>query len=185
MTSHIAASSLPTIKILIGVFRYAGSNDFKLSNYWRVQGKTPGSEKLSMEANEVLPSGIAHDSRYLKPYALYIDKADGPHKWDVDGNRYVDYFGGHGALLLGHCHPEVTEAVQSALGAGTQFGANHPREVEWANQVIKMVPSVERVRFTSSGTEATLMALRLSRSFTGKTKFIRFKIHIFMVGMTI
>ena len=139
--------------------------------------KTPGSEKLSMEANEVLPSGIAHDSRYLKPYALYIDKAEGPHKWDVDGNRYVDYFGGHGALLLGHCHPEVTEAVQSALGAGTQFGANHPREVEWANQVIKMVPSVERVRFTSSGTEATLMALRLSRSFTGKTKFIRFKTH--------
>ena len=68
--------------------------------------KTPGSEKLSMEANEVLPSGIAHDSRYLKPYALYIDKAEGPHKWDVDGNRYVDYFGGHGALLLGHCHPE-------------------------------------------------------------------------------
>ncbi|MCH2629206.1 MAG: aminotransferase class III-fold pyridoxal phosphate-dependent enzyme [Nisaea sp.] len=139
--------------------------------------KTPGSEKLSMEANDVLPSGIAHDSRYLKPYALYIDKAQGPHKWDVDGNRYVDYFGGHGALLLGHCHPEVTKAVQNALAAGTQFGANHPKEVEWANQVIKMVPSVERVRFTSSGTEATLMALRLARSFTGKTKFIRFKTH--------
>ena len=139
--------------------------------------KTPGSEKLSMEANDVLPSGIAHDSRYLKPYALYIDKAQGPHKWDVDGNRYVDYFGGHGALLLGHCHPEVTEAVQNALAAGTQFGANHPKEVEWASQVIKMVPSVERVRFTSSGTEATLMALRLARSFTGKSKFIRFKTH--------
>ena len=139
--------------------------------------KTPGSEKLSMEANDVLPSGIAHDSRYLKPYALYIDKAQGPHKWDVDGNRYVDYFGGHGALLLGHCHPEVTKAVQNALAAGTQFGANHPKEVEWANQVIKMVPSVERVRFTSSGTEATLMALRLARSFTGRTKFIRFKTH--------
>ena len=138
---------------------------------------TPGSEKLSIEANDVLPSGIAHDSRYLKPYALYIDKAQGPHKWDVDGNRYVDYFGGHGALLLGHCHPEVTKAVQNALAAGTQFGANHPKEVEWANQVIKMVPSVERVRFTSSGTEATLMALRLARSFTGKTKFIRFKTH--------
>ena len=100
--------------------------------------KTPGSEKLSMEANDVLPSGIAHDSRYLKPYALYIDKAQGPHKWDVDGNRYVDYFGDHGALLLGHCHPEVTKAVQNALAAGTQFGANHPKEVEWANQVIKM-----------------------------------------------
>ncbi|MBH67861.1 MAG: aspartate aminotransferase family protein [Rhodospirillaceae bacterium] len=139
--------------------------------------KTPGSEKLSKEASSVLPSGIAHDSRYLKPYALYIEKAMGPHKWDIDGNRYVDYFGGHGALLLGHCHPEVTGAVQAALAAGTQFGANHPREVEWANQVIKMVPSVERIRFTSSGTEATLMALRLSRSFTGRNKFIRFKTH--------
>ena len=139
--------------------------------------KTPGSEKLASEAQSVLPSGIAHDSRYLKPYALYIDKAFGPHKWDVDGNRYIDYFGGHGALLLGHCHPEVTTAVQNALALGTQFGANHPREVEWADQVIKMVPSAERVRFTSSGTEATLMALRLARSFTGKNKFVRFKTH--------
>ena len=139
--------------------------------------KTPGSEKLASEAQGVLPSGIAHDSRYLKPYALYIDKAFGPHKWDVDGNRYIDYFGGHGALLLGHCHPDVTAAVQNALALGTQFGANHPREVEWADQVIKMVPSAERVRFTSSGTEATLMALRLARSFTGKNKFVRFKTH--------
>ena len=139
--------------------------------------KTPGSEKLASEAQSVLPSGIAHDSRYLKPYALYIDKAFGPHKWDVDGNRYIDYFGGHGALLLGHCHPDVTKAVQNALALGTQFGANHPREVEWADQVIKMVPSAERVRFTSSGTEATLMALRLARSFTGKNKFVRFKTH--------
>ena len=139
--------------------------------------KTPGSEKLASEAQGVLPSGIAHDSRYLKPYALYIDKAFGPHKWDVDGNRYIDYFGGHGALLLGHCHPDVTKAVQNALALGTQFGANHPREVEWADQVIKMVPSAERVRFTSSGTEATLMALRLARSFTGKNKFVRFKTH--------
>ena len=139
--------------------------------------KTPGSELLAKEAGAVLPSGITHDSRYLKPYALYIDKAAGPHKWDVDGNRYVDYFGGHGALLLGHCHPEVTAAVAEALAAGTHFGANHPREVAWASQVIKMVPSAERVRFTSSGTEATLMALRLARSHTGKTKFVRFRTH--------
>ena len=88
-------------------------------------------------------------------------KLNGPHKWDVDGNRYVDYFGGHGALLLGHCHPEVTEAVQSALGAGTQFGANHPREVEWANQVIKMVPSVE----------SPLYVIRYRGDFDGATPF--------------
>ena len=141
------------------------------------RAKTRGSEKLSGEANRVLPSGITHDSRNLRPYALYIEKALGPHKWDVDGNRYIDYSGGHGALLLGHCHPDVTNAVHKAIDAGTQFGANHPKEVEWASQVIKMMPSIEQVRFTSSGTEATLMALRLSRSFTGKNKFIRFKSH--------
>jgi glutamate-1-semialdehyde 2,1-aminomutase len=139
--------------------------------------KTPGSEALAAEAGAVLPSGITHDSRYLKPYALYIDHASGPHKWDVDGNRYVDYFGGHGALLLGHGHPEVMAAVAEAAAAGTHFGANHPREVEWAKQVIKMVPSAEKVRFTSSGTEATLMALRLARAYTGRAKFVRFKTH--------
>ena len=139
--------------------------------------KTPGSEALAVEAGTVLPSGITHDSRYLKPYALYIDHASGPHKWDVDGNRYVDYFGGHGALLLGHGHPEVMAAVAEAAAAGTHFGANHPREVEWAKQVIKMVPSAEKVRFTSSGTEATLMALRLARASTGRAKFVRFKTH--------
>ena len=141
------------------------------------QERTQGSCELAGEARNLLPSGIAHDSRYLKPYALYIDRAAGPHKWDVDGNRYIDYFGGHGALLLGHCHPEVTVAVAEAVAAGTHFGANHPREVAWAQQVVKMVPSAERVRFTSSGTEATLMALRLARAHTGRNKFVRFKTH--------
>ena len=139
--------------------------------------KTPGSEALAAEAGAVLPSGITHDARYLKPYGLYIDRAQGPHKWDVDGNRYVDYFGGHGALLLGHGHPEVMAAVAEAAAAGTHFGANHPREVAWAKQVIKMLPSAEKVRFTSSGTEATLMALRLARAYTGRAKFVRFKTH--------
>ncbi|HMK67703.1 MAG TPA: aspartate aminotransferase family protein, partial [Stellaceae bacterium] len=64
--------------------------------------RTPGSERLAAEAQTLLPSGIAHDARYLKPYGIYVDHAKGPRKWDVDGNEYVDYFGGHGALLLGH-----------------------------------------------------------------------------------
>ena len=93
----------------------------------------------------------------------------------MDGNRYVDYYGGHGALLLGHSRPEVVAAAEQALSEGTQYGANHPREVAWAKAVCRMVPSAERVRFTSSGTEATLMALRLSRAFTGRSKIIRFK----------
>ena len=86
---------------------------------------------------------------------------------DVDGNRYVDFFGGHGALLLGHNHPSVADAMARAMAAGTHYGANHPAEVRWAQVVQRLIPSAERVRFTSSGTEATLLAVRLARAFTG------------------
>src|SRR5579863_7412129 len=141
------------------------------------QGRTPRSQELAAQANEVLPSGIAHDARYLKPYGIYVERAKGPRKWDVDGNEYVDYYGGHGALLLGHGNPAVLAAAQGALERGTQFGANHPTEVRWAELVRRLVPSAERVRFTSSGTEATLMGLRLARAFTGRKKILRFMTH--------
>lgn len=111
------------------------------------------------------------------PYGPYIARAQGAHKWDVDGNRYVDFFGGHGALILGHGHPEVVARIAEAVAEGTQFGACHPREVAWAAQIRRMVPSAERVRFTSSGTEATLMAVRLARAFTGRPKLLRFTGH--------
>jgi glutamate-1-semialdehyde 2,1-aminomutase len=138
---------------------------------------TPGSAALAAKARGLMPSGLAHDSRHFDPYPLYIRRAMGPLKWDVDGNRYVDYFGGHGALLLGHNHPEVMAAVHAALGLGTHFGACHEREVRWAELITQMVPSAERVRFTSSGTEATLMALRLARAYTGRSKLVRFRGH--------
>lgn len=139
--------------------------------------RTPRSAALAEEARTVLPSGITHDSRYIDPYGIYVERAAGPRKWDVDGNEYVDYFGGHGALLLGHNHPAVAAAVSAALSQGSHFGANHPREVRWAGLVRSLLPSVEQVRFTSSGTEATLMALRLARAFTGKPKLVRFMTH--------
>jgi len=138
---------------------------------------TPGSAARAGQAADLFPSGITHDSRYIEPYGLYITRAKGPRKWDVDGHCYVDYFGGHGALLLGHGHPKVVEAVQRQIERGTHFGASHETEIAWAEWVLKLVPSAERVRFTSSGTEATLMALRLARAFTGKSKIIRFKHH--------
>ena len=137
--------------------------------------RTPGSERLAREASELFPSGITHDARYLEPYGIYVDRAQGPHKWDVDGNRYVDYFGGHGALLLGHCHPKVTAAMREQAGKGTHFGSNHELEVRWAQAVRRLMPSAERVRFTASGTEATHMAVRLARAFTGRDKVIRFR----------
>jgi glutamate-1-semialdehyde 2,1-aminomutase len=138
---------------------------------------TPGSAVLAERAKEVFPSGVTHDGRYLAPYGIYVDRAAGPHKWDVDGNRYVDFYGGHGALLLGHNHPKVLEAAQAALAKGTHFGANHPLEVTWGRLIQAMVPSARMVRFTSSGTEATLMALRLARGFTGRSKLLRFRTH--------
>jgi glutamate-1-semialdehyde 2,1-aminomutase len=141
------------------------------------RGRTRHSAELAREAASLLPSGIAHDSRQVDPYGIYIERAQGPHKWDVDGNRYIDFYGGHGALILGHCHPDVTAATARALGSGTQFGANHPGEVAWARAIRRLVPDAERVRFTSSGTEATLMALRLARAFTGRQTVARFKGH--------
>ena len=138
---------------------------------------TPCSAAAAAKASQLFPSGITHDSRYIEPYGLYIARAQGPRKWDVDGNSYVDYFGGHGALLLGHSHPKVVAAVHEQIERGTHFGASHETEIAWAEWIIRLVPSAERVRFTSSGTEATLMALRLARAFTGKPKIIRFRHH--------
>jgi glutamate-1-semialdehyde 2,1-aminomutase len=139
--------------------------------------RTPGSAALAAQARGLLPSGITHDGRHLEPHGVYVERAEGPHKWDVDGNRYIDYYGGHGALLLGHNHPVVTAAVRSALERGTHFGASHPLEVRWAEAIRRLMPSAARIRFTSSGTEATLMAVRLARSFTRRRKILRIRTH--------
>lgn len=136
--------------------------------------KTPGSARLHAEALQALPSGIAHDSRQLSPYPIYVDRAEGPRKWDVDGNEYVDYFGGHGALLLGHSHPLIVAAVQRQMAAGTHYGSCHALELRWASLIKQLMPATEQVRFTSSGTEASQLALRLARAHTGKPKVIRY-----------
>ncbi len=139
--------------------------------------RTPGSAALAAQADNLFPSGVTHDGRYLKPYGIYVDRAEGAYKWDVDGNRYIDYVGGHGALLLGHNHPKVSAAMQEALARGTHFGSGHALEVRWAQAIQRLMPSAQRVRFTASGTEATLMAVRLARSFTGRRKILRIKTH--------
>jgi glutamate-1-semialdehyde 2,1-aminomutase len=137
----------------------------------------PGSHRLAERALAVLPNGVTHDSRYLRPFQVAIARAAGPRKWDVDGNEYVDYVMGHGALLLGHNHPAVFEAAAAQLSRGTHYGASHELEVAWAEEVVRLVPSAEVVRFTSSGTEATLMALRLARAFTGRPALLKFDRH--------
>ncbi len=139
--------------------------------------RTQASAALAEEAATLLPSGITHDARQLDPYGVYIARAQGPRKWDVDGNAYVDFFGGHGALLLGHRDPKVAAAVAEAFDSGTQFGASHPAEIAWARAVKRLVPAAEKIRFTSSGTEATLMALRIARAATGRETVLRFRGH--------
>ena len=139
--------------------------------------KTPSSERLAREANLLFPSGVTHDSRHLDPYGIYVERAEGAHKWDVDGNQYIDYFGGHGALLLGHNHPDVLAAIHGALDHGSHFGANHELEIRWAEAVRRLMPGAERLRFTASGTEATHLALRLARAHTGRRKVVRLNTH--------
>jgi len=139
--------------------------------------RTQRSAARYREAQEVLPGGIVHDSRRMKPYGIYGDRALGSRKWDIDGNEYVDYYGGHGALLLGHQHPEVLKAIHAQLGKGMHLAASHELEIRWARLIVDMVPSVERVRFTASGTEATQLAMRLARAHTGRSRIIRFQTH--------
>ncbi|HYC48589.1 MAG TPA: aminotransferase class III-fold pyridoxal phosphate-dependent enzyme [Burkholderiales bacterium] len=139
--------------------------------------RTPRSREAYRKACEVLPGGIVHDSRRMKPYQIYGERAQGSRKWDIDGNEYVDFYGGHGSLLLGHGHPAVLDAIQKQVVKGMHLAANHELEVEWARLIVDMVPSVERVRFTSSGTEATQLALRLARAQTGKQRTVRFATH--------
>ena len=139
--------------------------------------KTPTSALRFRRARELFPSGVTHYVRHLRPHPLFVSHAKGSRKWDVDGNEYVDYFGGHGALILGHGHPAIVEAVQQQMARGTHYGAEHDLEIEWATLIREMVPSAETLRFTSSGTEATHLALRLARAHTGKPKLIRFAGH--------
>jgi glutamate-1-semialdehyde 2,1-aminomutase len=139
--------------------------------------RTPRSAALAEAAQQSFPSGLTHDSRRLLPYGIYVDHAQGSRKWDVDGHEYIDYFGGHGALILGHNHPDVLAAMHAALDRGSHFGAAHEGELAWGQAVQNLVPSAQRVRFTSSGTEATLMALRLARAFTGRSRILHFATH--------
>jgi glutamate-1-semialdehyde 2,1-aminomutase len=103
-----------------------------------------------------------------------IERAAGARLWDMDGNEYIDYVGSWGPMILGHAHPQVVAAVQEAAARGTSYGAPNPLEVELAEEIVNAMPSIERLRFVSSGTEAAMSALRVARGFTGRPKVIKF-----------
>ena len=135
------------------------------------------SAELYARSRNAIAGGITHDSRNFAPFPIYVERADGSRKWDVDGNELVDHWMGHGSLLLGHNHPQVTAAVAEQVYKGTHYGACHELEVAWAEQIGRLIPSAEWVRFTMSGTEATMLAMRDARAFTGRELVIRFAGH--------
>jgi glutamate-1-semialdehyde 2,1-aminomutase len=135
------------------------------------------SRQLHDRARGIFPNGVTHDLRHLEPFPVYVDHAEGGHKWTVEGLELIDWWAGHGALLLGHSHPATVEAVRQQVARGTHLGACHEQEIEWGSWVQRLVPSAERVRFVSSGTEATLMALRLARIVTSRPRVLKFAGH--------
>ncbi|MBW2624467.1 MAG: aminotransferase class III-fold pyridoxal phosphate-dependent enzyme [Deltaproteobacteria bacterium] len=135
----------------------------------------PISERLHERAIKAFAGeGATSFVRALDPFRPYITHAQGSKKWDADGHEYIDYVMGHGALLLGHSHPSVVQAVQEQIVKGVHYGDNHQLEVEWAEIIKNILPSTERVEFFACGQEANLMAIRLSRIFTGRKKILRF-----------
>jgi glutamate-1-semialdehyde 2,1-aminomutase len=137
----------------------------------------PTNESLFNRARQVIPGGVNSPVRAFgavggTPY--FVDRAEGAHVWDVENNRYVDMVQSYGAVILGHGHPVVVDAVSSAAADGTSYGAPTEREVLLAEAVCTRVPSVEKLRMVSSGTEATMSAIRVARGFTGRRTVVKF-----------
>jgi len=140
--------------------------------------KTQRSEEIFAAAQTLMPGGVSSPVRAFKSVGgqpIVFDRVQGAYIWDVDGNQYIDYVGTWGPAICGHSHPEVTDALRSALDKGTSFGAPCELENVLAQMVIDAVPSVEMVRFVNSGTEACMAVLRLMRAYTQREKIIKFE----------
>ncbi|PPU93365.1 glutamate-1-semialdehyde 2,1-aminomutase [Xanthomonas albilineans] len=136
------------------------------------------SHALFAQAQSLIPGGVNSPVRAFKSVGgepFFVQRADGPYLYDVDGNRYIDYVGSWGPMIAGHNHPAVREAVQRAIADGLSFGAPCPAEVTMAQTITRLVPSCEMVRMVNSGTEATLSAVRLARGATGRSRIVKFE----------
>ena len=139
---------------------------------------TSRNDVLFERAKRVIPGGVNSPVRAFKAVGgtpRFVQRAQGAYFWDADGQRYIDYIGSWGPMILGHGHPAVLQAVQKAALDGFSYGAPTEREVELAEEIIKLVPSIEMIRLVSSGTEAAMSALRLARGATGRSKIIKFE----------
>jgi glutamate-1-semialdehyde 2,1-aminomutase len=153
----------------------SAAGDGGLVGRWAAEN--PRSAALSARARRLLPGGVAHDVRLADPFPVAVATAAGARKRDLDGHELVCYVMGHGALLFGHGHPAIVAAVREQATRSFHPGACHELEADWAEMVTRLVPSAERVRFTSSGTEASLLALRLARAVTGRDKIVKLAGH--------
>ena len=135
------------------------------------------SAAIHDRAENVLAGGIAHDLWGTKPFPVYFERAEGPYKYDFQGNRFIDFWMGHGAHLCGHGFEPVISAVEKRLRHGTHLTAPDEAQIRWAENVCALIPPAERVRFTSSGTEATMLALRVARAATGRHRIMKFHSH--------
>ena len=136
------------------------------------------SEKLFRQAQQHIPGGVNSPVRAFKGVGgtpVFFHEAQGPYLYDEDDNRYIDYVGSWGPMILGHNHPQVIEAVNQAVSHGLSFGAPTAAEIAMANKVCELVPSMDMVRMVNSGTEATMSAIRLARGYTGRDKIIKFE----------
>jgi glutamate-1-semialdehyde 2,1-aminomutase len=139
--------------------------------------QTIQSQEAYEAAKMVLPGGVnspVRSFRSVEGSPVFIDRAEGAYLWDLDGNRYIDYVGSWGPMILGHAYPPVVQRVQALAVRGTSYGAPTQYETEMAQLVIDAVPSIEMVRFVSSGTEAVMSAMRLARAATGRSKVVKF-----------
>ncbi|MFA5514774.1 MAG: glutamate-1-semialdehyde 2,1-aminomutase [Desulfuromonadales bacterium] len=135
------------------------------------------SAALFAKAKRIIPGGVNSPVRAFKSVGcdpIFIARAEGSHIFDVDGNGYIDYVGSWGPMILGHCHPKVVEAIRRAAGDGASYGAPTEREIELAQMITTAYPNIEMVRMVSSGTEATMSAIRLARGYTGRDKILKF-----------
>ncbi|UCG36624.1 MAG: aspartate aminotransferase family protein [Candidatus Bathyarchaeota archaeon] len=137
--------------------------------------RTSSSKRLHERAKHVLPAGVSYFIRYFEPYPFYISQAKGSSIRDVDGNSYIDFWMGHYTHILGHSPANIVMEVRKQIERGSHYGVCHELEISMAEQIVKMVPSAQMVRFCNSGTEAAMYAVRLARAFTGKAKLVKFE----------
>jgi glutamate-1-semialdehyde 2,1-aminomutase len=136
------------------------------------------SQQWFERAQQSLVEGVNSPSRgktVYSPGPIFLERGSGSHVWDADGNQYVDFMMSFGALIHGHAHPKLISVVSDAMAEGSHFAAATSAEVEAAERCRRMVPSAEVVRFTNTGSEATMLALRLARAHTGRNKFLKSK----------